>query len=153
MAKKRHGVKFAFHTMSVKKGIFEHGQDAMAATIAELKQLLVNKKAMHPVDRKSLSASQIKKLIRSQLFLKAKYDAMGRFMKIKGRLAANGKQQDRELYPNSSSPTAALSSLFMVLAIAANKKQKAAVIDIGGAYLNAEMTGEEVLMELDPLLS
>jgi len=53
--------------MSVKKGIFEHGQDAMAATIAELKQLLVNKKAMHAVDRKTLSASQIKKLIRSQL--------------------------------------------------------------------------------------
>ena len=78
---------------------------------------------------------------------------MGRFVKIKGRLVANGKQQDRDLYPNSSSPTAALSSLFMVLAIAANKKQKAAVIDIGGAYLNAEMTGEEVLMELDPLLS
>ena len=41
----------------------------------------------------------------------------------------------------------------MALAIAAAKRHKAAVIDIGGAYLNAEMTGEEVLMELDQVLT
>ena len=41
----------------------------------------------------------------------------------------------------------------MVLAVAANKGQKAAVVDIRGAYLNADMTGEEVFMDLDPALT
>jgi len=153
IARKKHGVKYAFHTMSVKRGIYEHGADALAATMAELRQLLVAKKAFHPIDKSTLNSSQLEKVIRSQLFLKVKYDALGNYVKIKGRLVANGKQQDRDLYPDASSPTAALQSLMMVLAVAANKGQKAAVVDIGGAYLNADMTGEEVFMDLDPALT
>jgi hypothetical protein len=41
----------------------------------------------------------------------------------------------------------------MTLLIAAKENRNAMKIDIGGAYLNAEMTGEEVLMELDRTLS
>lgn len=152
IAGRRMPVRYSLHTMSVKAGVAEHGADALAAARAELKQLLLTKKAMHPVHRDGLSRTKVKKMIRSSMFLKAKFDAMGRFQKIKARLVANGKQQDRELYPDVSSPTVALQSVMMLLTICANKNQKVASIDIGGAYLNAEMTGEEVIMELDPLL-
>jgi hypothetical protein len=143
----------AYHT-SVKKGLKEHGVDAYDAIVAELKQLLRDKKAMTPVHRGDLSSRQLKKVIRSIMFLKTKYDGIGRFEKIKARLVANGAMQDRQLYPDTSSPTAMLQSVMMVLAVAALQRRKVGAIDIGGAYLNAERdpSGEEVIMELEPML-
>ena len=41
----------------------------------------------------------------------------------------------------------------MCLYIAARQRRKAAKVDITGAYLNAPMTGEEVIMELDRTLT
>jgi hypothetical protein len=98
----------SFHT-SVRKGLKEHGADAYKAIVAELKQLLSEKKAIKPVHREDLSARQLKRSIRSLMFLKTKFDGLGRFEKIKARLVANGKQQDRELYPDTYSPTVACS--------------------------------------------
>eukprot|EP00392_Amoebophrya_sp_AT5.2_P019736 g20709.t1 len=46
-----------------------------------------------------------------------------------------------------------MQSILMCLTIAAKRGQKASTVDIGGAYLNADMTGEEVLMELEPILT
>jgi hypothetical protein len=40
----------------------------------------------------------------------------------------------------------------MCLAIAAKERRKCGVMDIGNAYLNADMVGHPVYMELDPLL-
>jgi hypothetical protein len=68
-------------------------------------------------------------------------------------LVADGSKQDRALYPDNSSPTVAMQSLFMALLIAAKEGRKAMKIDIGGAYLNADMTGEEVIMEVDKMLT
>ena len=41
----------------------------------------------------------------------------------------------------------------MALAVAAAERRKKATIDVTGAYLNAEMTGEMVVMELDAVVS
>lgn len=144
---------FAYHT-SVKKGLEEHGEAAYSAIVAELKQLLRDKKAITPVRKGDLSSRQLKKAIRSFMFLKAKFDGIGRFEKVKARLVANGAMQDRKLYPDTHSPTAMLQSLMMVLSIAALEGRKVGAIDIGGAYLNAERdpSGEEVIMELEPTL-
>ena len=139
----------------MRKGLKEHGRDAYMAIVAELRQLLVEKKALKPVDRADLSARQLKNVIRSLMFLKTKFDGLGRFEKIKARLVANGKQQDRNLYPDTYSPTVALQSVLMCLAVAASEKRKVCVVDIGGAYLNADREsaeGEEVIMELEPML-
>ena len=46
-----------------------------------------------------------------------------------------------------------MQSILMCLTIAAKRGQKASTVEIGGAYLNADMTGEEVLMELEPMLT
>ena len=144
----------SFHT-SVRKGLKEHGRDAYKAIVAELRQLLVEKKALKPVHRGDLSVRQLKTAIRSLMFLKTKFDGLGRFEKIKARLVANGKQQDRTLYPDTYSPTVALQSVLMCLTVAAAEKRKVCAVDIGGAYLNAEREsaeGEEVIMELEPML-
>ena len=108
----------SFHT-SVKQGLQEHGADAYKAIVAELRQLLSEKKALQPVHRGDLSARQLKRTIRSLMFLKTKFDGLGRFEKIKARLVANGKQQDRKLYPDTFSPTVALQSVLMCLTVAA----------------------------------
>jgi hypothetical protein len=144
----------SFHT-SVRKGLKEHGADAYRAIVAELKQLLSEKKAIKPVYREDLSARQLKRSIRSLMFLKTKFDGLGRFEKIKARLVANGKQQDRELYPDTYSPTVGLQSVLMCLTMAAKEKRKVCAIDIGGAYLNADRVceeGDEIVMELEPML-
>jgi hypothetical protein len=41
----------------------------------------------------------------------------------------------------------------MRLTITAKSGQKASTVNIGGAYLNADMTGEDLLMELEPILT
>jgi hypothetical protein len=144
----------SFHT-TVKKGLQEHGAEAYKAIVAELRQLLLVKKALVPVSRCDLSARQLKNTIRSLMFMKTKFDGLGRFEKIKARLVANGKQQDRTLYPDTFSPTVALQSVLMCLTLAAKEQRKICAIDIGGAYLNAERVceaGEEIVMELEPRL-
>ena len=45
-----------------------------------------------------LTAAEWKGVIRSSLFLNPKHNAMGVFEKIKARLVANGKQQDKNLW-------------------------------------------------------
>ena len=151
----RRPVRFSSYHTSVKRGLKEHGADAYKAIVAELRQLLREKKALAPVHRGDLSARQLKKVIRSLMFLKTKFDGLGRFEKIKARLVANGKQQDRELYPDTYSPTVALQSVLMCLTLAAAEGRKVCAIDIGGAYLNADRNsaeGEEVIMGLEPML-
>ena len=63
--------------------------------------------------------------------------------------------QDKSLYENLSSPTAATTSVLTVAPIAAAEGRKVVVIDIGGAFLNADMspTGVLVHMRLDKIMS
>lgn len=89
------------------------------------------------------------------MFFKEKYDAAGNFEKLKARLVAGGDQQDRTVYSDTdiSSPTVATSAVFLVAAIAAQERRHVATIDIAGAYLNADIGEQEVLMNLDKTLA
>ena len=88
------------------------------------------------------------------MFLKEMFLANGDFEKLKARLVAGGDMQDRALYEDLSAPTASTCSVFTVLAIAAREQRHTAVIDIGGAFLHAEMTGDvPVFMRLDTLMT
>ncbi len=53
----------------------------------------------------SLTTAQRKKVIRSHMFLREKYED-GVFVKLKGRIVADGRMQDRTIYSDYSSPTA-----------------------------------------------
>jgi hypothetical protein len=137
--------------MSVKSAINEHGKAAEDSVRKELQQM-IDKHVWHPVEKSSLTNKQISGIIRSSMFLKEKYDSTGKFDKLKARLVANGNMQDKTIYgDNMSSPTSALSSVFTIAAIAAHENRSVKTLDIGGAYLNADMhkTGIDVYMRLD----
>jgi len=68
---------------------------------------------------------------------------------------AGGDQQDKGLNENLSSPIAATSSVLSVAAIAASEGRSAIAIDIGGAFLNADIapTGVKVHMGLNSMMT
>jgi Reverse transcriptase (RNA-dependent DNA polymerase) len=122
--------------------------------MAELKQML-DKHVWHGVNTQDLSKKQRSAIIRSSMFLKDKYLAAGAFERFKARLVAGGNQQDKGLYEDLSSPTVATSSVLAIAAIAAAESRKVIAIDIGGAFLNADMapTGVEVHMRLNRVMT
>jgi hypothetical protein len=142
--------RFYVNHISVIKAIETYGDDAKNAIISEIRQLFIEKGAMHPVVFGSIPS--LVGFIRSSVVVKAKYDAAGRFQKVKARIVANGAQQNRELYDFISAPTVDPEDVMMTLAIAAKYKYFVTTMDIGGAYLNASMV-DEVYVEFSPLLS
>ena len=138
--------------MSQKQAIKKLGERiALPAISKEIKQML-DKKVWTPVHLKDLTEKEKKQVIRSHMFLKEKYDAVGKFEKLKGRLVAGGNEQDKNSYEDLSSPTARLTSLFAVMAIAASEGRLVEAGDIPGAYLNANMKAK-VWVRLNRIVS
>jgi hypothetical protein len=140
--------------MSARAALRERGEEATPVIVAELKQML-DKGVWHGVHTYQLTRSQRRSIIRSSMFLKDKFLASGAFERFKARLVAGGNGQDRTLYDNLSSPTVATTSVFTIMAIAAAEKRKVIVIDIGGAFLHADLapTGIDVYMRLDSTMA
>lgn len=130
-----------FYTLN--KALREGGAEAAAgeeATEKELRQLYQEAEAIIPIDASTLTREQRKTAMRGQLILKKKYKASGEFDKTKARFVANGSMQPGHLYEGqTSAPTAALSSQFAIISIAAGEKRKVRIYDIKGAYLQADM--------------
>lgn len=142
---------YNFH-MSVKTGLRTHGNAAVISLKQELENLL-KKETLNPVLMKDLSKTQRKKVIRSVVFLKEKFDSRGVFEKLKARLVANGKQQVREDIPNRESPTVSTTNLFIMLCVAVREGRLGSTHDIGAAFLNAKMSGENVFVKLDRIMT
>ena len=139
--------------ISVKEALRTRGKDAERVIEKELGQM-ITKKVWTPVDIKSLPYEEKRRIIRSSMFLKEKFLASGEFEKLKARLVAGGDQQDKSLYDDLSAPTVGTSSVFTILSIAAHERRGVAVIDIGGAFLHADMSkGIPVHMRLDKNMS
>lgn len=83
------------------------------------------------------------------MFFKEKFNTRGELVKLKARLVAGGHMQDPNVERESMSPTAKVESVLMALALAAAERRHLVAVDIGNAFLESEMTGEEVLIELD----
>ena len=139
--------------ISVKEGLRTRGAEAEKAILKELSQM-IEKKVWRSVLVSSLSGTDRSRIIRSQMFLKEKFLPTGEFEKLKARLVAGGDQQDKNLYEDLSSPTVSTSVVLTVLTIAAHERRNISVVDITGAYLNAEI-GREVTvnMRLDRVIS
>ena len=125
--------------ISVREALRTMGDDAKRVITHELKQML-DKGVWVPVMGSKLTAMQRSAIIRSSMFLKKKSNPDGSFLKLKARLVAGGDQQDKSLYEDLSSPTVSISSVFTLLSVAAAERRHVAVLDISGAYLNADMT-------------
>jgi hypothetical protein len=88
------------------------------------------------------------------MFLVKKYLADGTLEKVKARLVADGRNQDSDLYPNKSSPTVAIHSVFTILGLAATKAWRIVIkIDVKGAFVQTPLKGEPMYMKLDPKVS
>ena len=136
--------------LTVKKALRTRGQAALNSIIAELTQM-VDKKVWTYVNYDTLSYAEKKKIITCSMFLKEKFNSEGTFEKLKARLVAHGNQQRMSPGEKTSSPTVDILSVMLVVAVAAHEGRRVTVIDIGGAYLEAEMTGEVIYMRLDRL--
>jgi hypothetical protein len=141
------------YRLTLKKALKKNEKASRESVMKELKQVL-DKDVFEMIEKSSLTKKQLKKVIRSSMFLTEKFTASGEFDKLKARLVAGGDGQDKTLYDNLSSPTVAHETVMMVLAIAAIEGRKVATIDITGAYLECEFDeGDEVIMTIDPFLA
>ena len=139
--------------ISVKEAFRTRGHEAKKVIVSELRQM-IDKRVWAPVIGGKLTAMQRASTIRSSMFLKQKNNPDGSFLNLKARLVAGGDQQDKGLYEDLSSPTVSTSAVFTLLAVAAHEKRRVAVVDISGAYLNADMTLDvPVHMRLDRTMS
>ena len=104
------------------------------------------------MDTCGLQVTKRKRLISSQAFIKQKIKPDGTEDKTKARIVGGGHQQDRTLYPDSNSPTASITSIFVETSVSAKRKKKVVSLDIGSAYLNSFQLNT-VYMNLDKELS
>jgi len=85
----------------------EAAKEAIKKELAQLVEELV---AIVPVKRTSIPEGVT--ILKSHMFLINKYLADGGFDKVKARLVADRRDQDPEMFPNKSSPTVAIQSVF-----------------------------------------
>ena len=114
-----------------------YGEVAEESMLNELTKLH-RKNTMVPIDPRSLTRQQRRKVITSKMFLKEKFLSTGEFDKLKSRLVAGGHRQDRRQYAEweITSPTVSMASVYMISAIAAMEQRRVMTIDVGNAYLN-----------------
>ena len=141
--------------MSLKLGLKKFGEEGLDAVRKEMRQLH-DRKVMRSVARYSLTPKQRRDALAYLMFLKRK-----RTGKVKGRGCADGRKQ-RDYIPkeDSTSPTVKTESVLLTAAIDAKEKRDVAVVDVPGAFMQADMddivhirfTGEmlEMLLEIDP---
>lgn len=81
-------------------------------------------------------------IVPSQLFLKAKFDAAGKFTKLKARLVACGNREKLEFNQTKvESPTANYNNILMLTHLATMRKMNTTIVDITAAYLHANIEG------------
>ena len=138
--------------MSAGKALKHMRGPAIKAIVKELTALCA-KEAWVAVHVSSLTTAERRKIIRSSMFLKEKYYADGEFEKLKARLVAGGHMQSRAEFGDVSSPVVNTTSVYCIAAIAAKERREVRTVDIGSAFLNSDMSGDCVLMRLEPLLA
>ncbi len=119
---------------------------------AELSMLFDELHALRAVCCASIKAGT--KILKSHMFVVEKYLAMGEYEKTKARLVADGRDQEADMYPNKSSPTVAIHSVFTILGMASSKPWWIVIkINIRSAFVQTLMSGEPVYMKLDPKIT
>ena len=119
--------------MTIREGLKKHGDKARDAMGTELKQLH-DHEVFHPINADSLTDQQKEDAMKLLMFLKEKKDES-----LKGRGCADGrKQQGKYEKEDVTSPTVALESVLLTSIIDAHENRDVAVVDIPGAFLQAD---------------
>lgn len=82
---------------------------------------MIEKQVWAYVDFPKLTSDKRRKMIRSIIFLKEKFDSTGNFEKLKARLVAGGHMQTDILFSNSSSSTVPIEVVFVMIGISAHE--------------------------------
>ena len=127
-----------YANMAIKEAISETGNTALTEIRGEKKNTHVERKGFQPTMWEELTEDEYRRAITSRMFLKNEYRADGTFEKIKARLVAGGHRQDRDIYSNGGSPTAATSSAMAVAALAAHEGRSVGTVDFPSAFLNCD---------------
>lgn len=96
------------------------------------------------------------RILRTHLFLKVKTDGEGCFNRLKARLVADGSIEMKSSFQASTlySPTVALQSVLLMLAIAAWQKLHMVVLDVSTAYLEVDQQDDvTIFIRLDKHLA
>ena len=140
-------VDVCFASMYASKGIRKHGERAVAMIIKELKQLnygaVPNKPVVIPINVDELTESNKKQALDAVTLIEEKRDD-----KLKARCCANGSKQKYYLeeYESVASPTVGLESLMTTLMIAIHEGRKLISFDVPGAFLQAEMSEDKLVL-------
>jgi hypothetical protein len=123
-------------------------ESAQKAIKAEVNQLFRELKALEPVKAEMIVAGAC--VLACHMFLVQKYFANGNPDKVKARLVSHGNKQDREKFPDRSSPMVAIHSVLMVLALFAGNMEEHTVckIDVKGAFVQTPMKGETIYLKV-----
>jgi hypothetical protein len=124
----------------------DHWQEPAAETAinSEIMQLFKDLRALQPVHHHTIAAGAF--ILTCHLFLVEKFLANRAFDKMKARLVSHGNYQDRNDFPDCSSPAVAIHSVMMVLALYAGRLDQYEVckIDIKGAFIQTPMEGDPI---------
>lgn len=148
------GAPLATPQMSMKKGLKEFGEAGVDAVRKEMQQLH-DRKVMAAKKPTELTHEQKKEALAYLMFLKRK-----RCGKIKGRGCADGRKQRAYISrEEASSPTVSTEAVFLTAIIDAMENREVAVVDVPGAFMQADMDEEvhvkftgrmvDLLLEID----
>ena len=121
MREARPKLRYLCANMTVKEAVEDQGDSAIKEIVIEMTSIYINRKGFEEVFEKNMTDEQRKRVNTSKMFLKNKYFADGKYEEIKARLVAGGNLQDRSIYCNGGSPTAATTSVLTVAALAAEE--------------------------------
>jgi hypothetical protein len=150
----------SIYHITARRALKENPKEALPVIRQEV-EILQHKRVFHGIEYKSLTQTQTKGIIRSQMNVTQKYapssDGNGRIKdKLKARLVGGGDGQDRNLYSriDTSSPTASTSAILIIAQLAAAEGRHVKSLNIGSAYLNAKDDPSKlVYMAIAPLIA
>ena len=111
-------------------------EKAKAAIHSEIRNLIVDHESLTGIHAKDVRKDDV--LLPTNVFVDDKA-VNGIRVKDKARIIARGDKQLKSDYAELSSQTVNTESVFVLLAIAASEGRALTVIDVKGAYLNADM--------------
>jgi len=112
---------------------------ARDALIAEIKNLYETCEALKPIQQRSLSVEERRRMIPAITFLKIKELADGTFDKMKARSVASGNLVDRDTVGTTCAPTVNPIVVLLLIAFMTSNKLDMLTADISGAFLIPRM--------------
>ena len=128
----------------------ENEQRIAEAIKHELKQML-DYNVWTPIKRDKIPRDV--KIIPSKMFTIEKYGPDGKYLKHKSRLVAGGHREWIPINLDTSSPTVRLETIYVALNLSAHYGFGIDTMDVGGAFLEADLRRDDVYVSLESKIS